>query len=75
MRNPTFKKLPGEQTWESRPFQGCHYLIISRWLKGYTLYANGEYLASDTRVNALKQTAREHCHAGILAAVNPYPKE
>jgi hypothetical protein len=75
MRNPTFKKLPGEQTWESRPFQGCQYRIISRWLKGYTLYFNGAYLASDTRVSALKQIAREHCHAGILAAVNPYPAQ
>jgi len=46
--------------WVSRPFQGWEYRILSRWLKGYTLYFNGEYVASEARLNEVKAAARDH---------------
>ena len=54
-----FCKLDNE-TWESRPLQGWRYKIIKRWLKGYTLYFNDDFLANDTKLNNLKETSKEH---------------
>ena len=59
MRTVSFTKLPDNE-WESRPFQGWQYKIIKRWQKGYTLYFNGEYLDSDTRLQHLRDSAKEH---------------
>jgi hypothetical protein len=65
MRKVSFRKV--EDYWESRPFQGWSYRIIKRWLKGYTLYFNGQHLANDTRINNLRKTAQEHLNSA-------YPK-
>jgi hypothetical protein len=42
------------------------YKIIKRWLKGYTLYFNGEFVANDSKLEPLRQSAREHLAAHTL---------
>jgi hypothetical protein len=71
MRKTVFSKTERGE-WECRPFQGIHYRIIKRWLKGYVLYLNGEYLTSEATLNAIKRCAGEHLQSQVLAAVNPY---
>jgi hypothetical protein len=62
-----FKKNKETGDWEARPFSEFRYRIIKRWLKGYVLYFNDKYLASETRLNDCKRAAREHF--GIASAL------
>lgn len=58
MRALIFKKIDSD-TWEARPFQGVHYKILKRWLKGYVAYLNGNSIGTGTRLNEMKQIAAD----------------
>ena len=73
MRQVTFKKLNSE-TWEARPFRGWRYRIIRRWLKGYTIYFQDEFLGNGARLNEMKQIAREHLEANYIVALSKVTK-